>query len=93
MASYTPDVSIREAVLQPSQSAILFIDTQNLHPHYTLLNIFTPEGSNFYTDKIVRTLDPKFFWDIIPQLQPIGDEIVLPKTSSNVFVSTNILIG
>ena len=35
---------------------------------------------------------PKGSWDgkVIPQLQPIGDEIVLPKTSSNVFVSTNI---
>ena len=56
MASYTPDRSIREAALKPSQSAILFIDTQNfaLHPEgisvqknwreiQVLLNICIPE--------------------------------------------------
>ena len=138
MASYTPDRSIREAALKPSQSAILFIDTQNfaLHPEgilykklegdpssfeylhsripptisnwlqlqttfrkakievlYTVMESLTLDGRDRSLDyKITGFNIPKGSWDgkVIPQLQPTFDEIVLPKTSSNVFVSTNI---
>ena len=35
---------------------------------------------------------PKGSWDgkVIDQIKPVGDEIVLPKSSSSVFVSTHI---
>lgn len=43
---------------------------------YKISNLFVPRGS----------------WDaqVLPAIAPTGDEIVIPKTSSSVFMSTNV---
>lgn len=43
---------------------------------YKISNLFVPRGS----------------WDaqVLPAIAPLGDEIVIPKTSSSVFMSTNV---
>ncbi|KAI6659290.1 Isochorismatase [Oopsacas minuta] len=138
MASFTPNISIREAPLQPKQSAILFVDIQNYSLHsegiiykeleknpisftyfqsqipqnisnwqkllktfrqakievlYTVIENLTFDGRDRSLDYKISGLNiPKGSFDgkVIDELQPINDEIVFPKSSSNVFVSTNI---
>lgn len=60
---------------------------------YTLIRNLTQDGRDRSLDyKITGFSVPPGSWDgeVIDALQPLGDEIVIPKTSSNVFVSTNI---
>jgi len=131
----------REVPLDPSQSALLFIDVQNFAAHrdgaefkdlsaeemerrygwffdqldarvipnmqalqagcraagvevmYTTIESLTLDGRDRSLDyKITGFNVPKGSWDgkVIDQIAPEGDEIVLPKGSSSVFVSTHI---
>lgn len=131
----------RDVPMNPSQSALLFIDVQNFAAHrlggefkglsddefeakygwffgeletrvipnmkavqtacrevdmevmYTTIESLTEDGRDRSLDyKITGFNVPKGSWDgkVIDQLAPEGDEIVLPKSSSSVFVSTNI---
>jgi nicotinamidase-related amidase len=60
---------------------------------YTTIESLTQDGRDRSLDyKITGFLVPKGSWDgkVIDELAPIGDEIVLPKGSSSVFISTNI---
>ncbi len=60
---------------------------------YTTIESLTLDGRDRSLDyKITGFHVPKGSWDgkVIEQIAPIGDEIVLPKTSSSVFVSTHI---
>ncbi|MCX7382380.1 MAG: cysteine hydrolase [Alphaproteobacteria bacterium] len=60
---------------------------------YTLIRNLTQDGRDRSLDyKITGFSVPPGSWDgeVIDALQPLGDEIVIPKTSSNVFVSTNL---
>jgi ureidoacrylate peracid hydrolase len=60
---------------------------------YTLIRNLTKDGRDRSLDyKITGFSVPPGSWDgeVIDALKPSDDEIVLPKTSSNVFVSTNI---
>jgi nicotinamidase-related amidase len=60
---------------------------------YTTIESLTQDGRDRSLDyKITGFLVPKGSWDgkVIDELAPTGDEIVLPKGSSSVFVSTNI---
>ena len=57
---------------------------------YTTIESLTLDGRDRSLDyKITGFHVPKGSWDgkVIEQIAPIGDEIVLPKTSSSVFVS------
>jgi ureidoacrylate peracid hydrolase len=60
---------------------------------YTTIESLTLDGRDRSLDyKITGFHVPKGSWDgkVIDQITPVGDEIVLPKTSSSVFVSTHI---
>lgn len=60
---------------------------------YTTIESLTLDGRDRSLDyKITGFHVPKGSWDgkVIDQIEPKGDEIVLPKTSSSVFVSTHI---
>ncbi|MEP1206548.1 MAG: isochorismatase family cysteine hydrolase [Rhizobiaceae bacterium] len=131
----------RDVLLDPSKSALLFIDVQNFCAHrqggefrdyseaefqqklgwffselenrvianmqsiqsacrkagvevmYTCIESLTQDGRDRSLDyKITGFHVPKGSWDgqVIDQIAPQGDEIVLPKTSSSVFISTHI---
>ncbi|MEL6964297.1 MAG: isochorismatase family cysteine hydrolase [Pseudomonadota bacterium] len=60
---------------------------------YTTIESLTRDGRDRSLDyKITGFHVPKGSWDgkVIDQIAPVDDEIVLPKTSSSVFVSTHI---
>lgn len=60
---------------------------------YTIIRNLTRDGRDRSLDyKITGFSVPPDSWDgqVIDAIKPLDDEMVLPKTSSNVFVSTNI---
>ena len=60
---------------------------------YTLIRNLTKDGRDRSLDyKITGFSVPPGSWDgeVIDAIKPLDDEIVIPKTASNVFVSTNI---
>jgi len=60
---------------------------------YTVIENLTQDGRDRSLDYKISGLNvPRGSWDakIVDQLAPLPDEIVLPKTSSSVFISTNI---
>lgn len=60
---------------------------------YTTIESLTLDGRDRSLDyKITGFHVPKGSWDgkVIDQIAPLGDEIILPKTSSSVFISTHI---
>jgi ureidoacrylate peracid hydrolase len=60
---------------------------------YTVIEALTKDGRDQSLDyKISRLFVPRGAWDalVLADIAPAGDEIVLPKTSSSVFISTNI---
>ena len=60
---------------------------------YTVIENLTRDGRDRSLDYKISRLDvPRGSWDgkVIDALAPGEDEIVLPKTSSSVFISTNI---
>jgi ureidoacrylate peracid hydrolase len=60
---------------------------------YTVIEALTKDGRDQSLDyKISRLFVPRGSWDalVLADIAPAADEIVLPKTSSSVFISTNI---
>jgi len=60
---------------------------------YTVIESLTKDGRDFSLDyKITGFNVPKGSWDahVLDQIRPLDDEILFPKTSSSVFISTNI---
>jgi ureidoacrylate peracid hydrolase len=60
---------------------------------YTVIESATQDGRDRSLDyKVSRLHVPKGAWDakVIEELAPAGDEMVLGKTSSSVFISTNL---
>ena len=60
---------------------------------YTTIESLTLDGRDRSLDyKITGFNVPKGSWDgkVIDEIAPVGDEIVLPKSSSSVFISTHI---
>jgi ureidoacrylate peracid hydrolase len=67
--------------------------TAGIEVMYTLIRSLTRDGRDRSLDyKITGFNVPPDSWDgrVIDAIAPAEDEIVIPKTSSNVFVSTNI---
>jgi ureidoacrylate peracid hydrolase len=65
----------------------------NVEVMYTVIESLTRDGRDRSLDyKITGFHVPKGSWDarVLDAIAPEGDEIVLPKTSSSVFISTNI---
>ena len=66
---------------------------KNIEVMYTCIESLTLDGRDRSLDyKISGFHVPKGSWDgqVIQQIAPVGDEIVLAKSSSSVFVSTHI---
>ena len=60
---------------------------------YTVIESMTADGRDRSLDyKITGFNVPKGSWDakVVAELAPLPDEIIFPKTSSSVFISTNI---
>ena len=60
---------------------------------YTVIENLTKDGRDRSLDYKISGLDvPRGSWEarVLDAIAPSGDEIVLPKTSSSVFISTNI---
>jgi ureidoacrylate peracid hydrolase len=60
---------------------------------YTVIENLTRDGRDRSLDYKISGLDvPKGAWEahVVDAIAPEGDEIVIPKTSSSVFISTNI---
>jgi ureidoacrylate peracid hydrolase len=60
---------------------------------YTVIESLTRDGRDRSLDYKISGLDvPRGSWDakVLDEIAPAADEIVLPKTSSSVFISTNI---
>ena len=60
---------------------------------YTVIESLTKDGRDRSLDyKITGFNVPKGSWDakVLDQIRPLNDEIIFPKTSSSVFISTNI---
>ena len=60
---------------------------------YTVIEALTSDGRDLSLDyKISGLFVPRGSWDakVLDDIAPTDDEIVLPKTSSSVFISTNI---
>ena len=67
--------------------------TANIEVMYTVIQNLTKDGRDRSLDyKITGFSVPPHSWDaqVIDAIKPAEDEMILPKTSSNVFVSTNI---
>ncbi len=66
---------------------------QNIEVLYTVIESLTNDGRDRSLDyKITGFNVPKGSTDarVLDAIKPIGDEMVIPKTSSSVFISTNI---
>jgi len=60
---------------------------------YTVIECLTGDGRDRSLDYKITGLNvPRESWDaqVLDEIKPVGDEIVFPKTSSSVFISTNI---
>jgi ureidoacrylate peracid hydrolase len=67
--------------------------TAGIEVMYTVIESLTSDGRDRSLDyKITGFHVPKGCWDakVIDEIAPLADEMVLPKTSSSVFISTNI---
>ena len=67
--------------------------TARIEVMYTVIEALTRDGRDQSLDyKISRLFVPRGSWDakVLDAIAPAEDEIVLPKTSSSVFISTNI---
>jgi len=67
--------------------------TAGVEVMYTTIESLTLDGRDRSLDyKITGFNVPKGSWDgkVVDQIAPLGDEIILPKSSSSVFVSTHI---
>jgi ureidoacrylate peracid hydrolase len=66
---------------------------KNIEVMYTVIESLTKDGRDRSLDyKISGFNVPKGSWDanVLLEIRPMEDEIVIPKTSSSVFISTNI---
>jgi ureidoacrylate peracid hydrolase len=66
---------------------------KNVEVIYTVIESLTKDGRDRSLDyKISGFNVPKGSWDakVLSEIYPMEDEIVVPKTSSSVFISTNI---
>jgi ureidoacrylate peracid hydrolase len=85
--------TLRETTIPNLQSLQLACRRARIEVMYTVIESLTLDGRDNSLDyKISGLAVPRGSWDakVIAELAPAEDEIVLPKTSSSVFISTNI---
>ena len=81
-------------VVIPNMQRIQQVSRQNgIEVMYTVIESLTKDGRDRSLDyKITGFNVPKGSWDakVLDQIRPLDDEILFQKTSSSVFISTNI---
>jgi ureidoacrylate peracid hydrolase len=85
--------TLRETALPNMQKLQAACRRARIEVIYTAIEALTKDGRDRSLDyKISRLSVPRGSWDalVLAEIAPAGDEIVLPKTSSSVFISTNI---
>lgn len=84
---------IKEVALPNQIKIVDYARSQNIEVMYTVIEALTQDGRDRSLDhKLSDFLIPKGsdLAKVISDVAPVGDEMVLPKTSSGVFNSTNI---
>ena len=84
---------VREVALPNMQRLQKSCREHGVEVMYTVIENLTQDGRDRSLDyKITGFNVPKGSWDaqMLEEVQPQGDEIVLPKSSSSVFISTNL---
>ena len=87
------DARLRQTVLPNLRRLLGACRAAGLEVMYTVMENLTADGRDRSLDyKLSRFFIAKDSWDarVLDEVAPEGDEIVLPKTSSSVFNSTNI---
>jgi ureidoacrylate peracid hydrolase len=83
-----------EEVLLPAQARLqTAARTAGIEVIFTTIEALTQDGRDISLDhKISNLFFPKGSWEarVIDKVGPMGDEIIIPKTSSGIFNSTNI---
>jgi ureidoacrylate peracid hydrolase len=85
--------TMRETALPNMQRLAAACRKGGIEVLYTVIEALTRNGRDLSLDyKISNLFVPRGSWDaqVLDEIAPAGDEIVLPKTSSSVFISTNI---
>jgi len=84
---------LKDVVIPNMQRLQKFCRDKGIEVMYTVIESLTRDGRDRSRDyKITGFNVPKGSWDamVLDAIKPLDDEIVLPKTSSSVFISTNI---
>jgi len=84
---------MRERALPNMSRLVAACRRAGIEVMYTVIASLTEDGRDLSLDyKISGLFCPKNSRDaqVLPEVAPVGDEIVLTKTSSSVFISTNI---
>jgi len=85
--------TMREKVLPNMQRVQSACRRAGIEVIYTVIESLTRDGRDRSLDyKITGFNVPKGSWDaqVVEEIVPQSDEIIIPKTSSSVFISTNI---
>ena len=85
--------SMRETAIPNMQKLQAACRSSGIEVLYTTIESLTKDGRDQSLDYKISGLHvPKGSWDakVIDELAPTDDEMVFPKTSSSVFISTNI---
>ncbi len=85
--------SLRETALPNMQRLQAACRRARIEVVYAVIENMTQDGRDRSLDYKISGLDvPRGSWDakVVDELAPGPDEMIFPKTSSNVFVSTNI---
>jgi ureidoacrylate peracid hydrolase len=85
--------TMRETTLPNMQRLQAACRRARIEVMYTVIESLTRDGRDLSLDyKISGLFVPRGSWDakVVDSITPAKDEIVLPKTSSSVFISTNI---
>jgi nicotinamidase-related amidase len=84
---------VKERVLPNLQRLIAACRTSGAEVMYTMIGNLTRDGRDRSLDyKLSGFFVPKGSWEarVVEAIAPAGDDIVLPKTSSSLFNSTNV---
>jgi ureidoacrylate peracid hydrolase len=85
--------ALRETVLPNMRQIQTICRRAGIEVLYTVIECLTRDGRDRSLDYKISGFDvPKGSWDaqVAQEITPHGDEIVIPKSSSSVFISTNI---
>ncbi len=85
--------TLRDIAVPNMQKLLAACRQARIEVIYTVIEALTKDGRDQSLDyKISGLFVPRGSWDalVLSAIAPAGDEIVLPKTSSSVFISTNI---